>query len=150
VAESDAGGTRLRAEVAEQRTHHERRQHERRHGERGFRGQRGSEARAQKLQCDGLDAFGAPQPGGAEQAGHGQASQQAVAQVAAERGSQPPLVGRGTHRRPDEVDREQHGEGVDGVLRHLAEHPHHEHFVADAQQAGGGQQQRHAAGHRPR
>jgi hypothetical protein len=55
------------------------------------------------------------------------------------------LVEGGTDGRADQVHGEQERVGVDGALGHLPEHAHGQHLVADAQQAGGRQQDRRAA-----
>ena len=92
-----------------------------------------------------LDGLGARQAQHAEQAGRRQHSQQPIAQpLRFARVGQPARVRRGAERRADEIHRQQHREGVDGVLGHLAEHADDQHFIADSEQAGGSEQQQNA------
>ena len=137
-AETPACGARLDAQMTKQCAHDATGQSEHRQRERRFLRDRGTEAVAQASGQGGSQHRA--QRGAVRQQQHaGQhRSRQAVQQALAQRQrigrcGQLALIKGGAASRAEQVHAQQYGEGINGVFSHLAQHPHHDDFMADAQ-----------------
>ena len=136
AAEAEAGRARRATEVAEHGAHRDRREPEGEHGERRLGRERRRVARAEGIERPRLDAVRSPQRRRTEQTRGRQRGEQSITEAARIAIAKPALVAGRARRAARQVDAEEHREGVDGALRHLAEHANDEHLVADSQEAG--------------
>ena len=136
-AEGPARIARLHAEVAEQRAHRHRRQHEGQRGRQGLGADRRGDAGSDRLLHRGSGLLAEAQPVEARHAAQRQGCEQPGPQAGAIRGAgEVALVERCPGGGACQVDRQHQRVGVDGVLGDPRQHADHDHFVADAQQAG--------------
>ncbi len=135
-AETDSESIRAGTEMTEQSAHHDGRERECDEGHHALGGQRRGHARSQQPGNPFLHVLGRPQRPGPGETSDRQCAEQPVATLVGIPLREPAFEAGGTDRAAYQVDREQEREGIDRILRHLAQDSDNDHFVADSQQPG--------------